>query len=59
MRAMLKLGLIAGYKETDIRVWKNTLRCFIKIISKTQTVSQVTDLIEIEFFIKFYNKVSI
>ena len=24
IRAMLKLGLIAGYEETDIRVWKNT-----------------------------------
>ena len=28
--------------ETDIRVWKNTLRCFIKIISKTQT--ELSDL---------------
>ena len=24
IRAMLKLGMIAGYEETDIRVWKNT-----------------------------------
>ena len=30
IRAVQKLGLVAGYEETDIRVWKNTLRCFIK-----------------------------
>ena len=42
-RTVLKLGLVAGYEETDIRVWKNTLRCIIKIISKTQT--ELSDLI--------------
>ena len=31
IRAMLKLGLMAGYEETE------TFRYFIKIISKTQT----------------------
>ena len=37
LRAMLKLGLVAGYEETE------TFRCFIKIISKTQT--ELSDLI--------------
>ena len=37
IREILKLGLVAGYEETE------TFRCFIKIISKTLT--ELSDLI--------------